>query len=1201
MQSKPKPILMNTLFLCFLTILLTTALPAQTMKAPDITKDPTLYVVPYAHLDTQWRWEMPQSISEYLLKTMRVNFDYIDKYPHYVFNWTGSNRYRMMKEYFPDDYARLTQYVSAGRWYPAGSSVEEGDVNLPSAEGIFRQVLYGNDYYRKDFGKASAEYMLPDCFGFPASLPSILAHAGVKGFSTQKLSAAWQPAPQIGGPNSPEQTPEGIPFNVGLWFGPDGKSVIAALNPGGYGSSIYTDLSKDPGSPPPQPTLTAEQKAKLTPGQLRALERPREWEQDWVKRIDLDGRVTGVFADYHYVGTGDVGGAARESTVKLLEAIVDKSETVLPPPPRAFGQQDQPGTEPQGPSVRVGDGPVHVVEATADQMFNDIKPDMTSRMPQYKGDLELINHSAGSLTSQAYHKRMILRNEVLADAAEKASVAAVWMGGRPYPQQRLNDAWTLELAGHFHDLAAGTATPRAYQYSWNDDNIAANQFAGVLTSATEAIASGLNTGGKGTAVVVYNPLDIAREDVVEAQVTFPGGMPKAVRVIGPDGKESPAQLEDGKILFLAQAPSVGYAVYHVLPVDKVAANETIKVTKSSLENARYRVQLNQDGDVSSIYDKSLNKELLSAPIRLAISTDTPKQYPAWNMDFEQEQAAPRAYVSGPAQIRIKENGPVRVALEVTRKTENSTFVQTIRLSAGDAGNRVEFGNAIDWQTLAANLKVAFPFSAANENATYNWDIGTIQRPNAQERQFEVASHRWIDLTDKSGAFGTTILTEYKNGSDKPDDHTIRLTLLRSPGMQPLTNGRPQGYTDQANQDWGHHEFIFGLAGHADGWAQAQTDWQAYRLSDPLMAFQATDHPGSLGKSISLLHLSNSRVRVFALKKAEADDEIILRVVELDGHPQQDVRVSFAGPIVAAREVNAQEQEQAEPARVNSGELVTSFTAYQPRTFALRLAPATASLTAVHSQPVDLKYDLAVATNDDTKTEGGGFDGKGNAMPAEMLPTALAYHGVEFKLAPAKTGVPDAVVAKGQAISLPAGQYNRVYVLAAAADGDQTAAFRVGSKTSTLNIEDWGGFIGQWDTRIFKNQDDRNWAISAHHAPWPPTDEQQREQRVPSPRYPEDYVRLEPGYVKPASVAWYASHHHTADGLNQPYQYSYLFAYSLPMAPGAKTLTLPNNEKIRILAISVAEENPELTQAQPLYDMLGRTEPPTAGPSSSSSR
>ncbi len=88
------------------------------MKAPDISKTPTLYVVPYAHLDTQWRWNFPQTISEYLLKTMRVNFDYMDKYPHYVFNWSGSNRYRLMKEYYPTDYARLQQYAAQGPMVP---------------------------------------------------------------------------------------------------------------------------------------------------------------------------------------------------------------------------------------------------------------------------------------------------------------------------------------------------------------------------------------------------------------------------------------------------------------------------------------------------------------------------------------------------------------------------------------------------------------------------------------------------------------------------------------------------------------------------------------------------------------------------------------------------------------------------------------------------------------------------------------------------------------------------------------------------------------------------------------------------------------------------------------------------------------------------------------------------------------------------
>ena len=83
-----------------------------------------------AHLDTQWRWEYPRVINEYIPKTLHDNFALLDKYPNYVFNFSGANRYRMMKEYWPADYARLKQYVAAGRWFPAGSSMEEGDVNV---------------------------------------------------------------------------------------------------------------------------------------------------------------------------------------------------------------------------------------------------------------------------------------------------------------------------------------------------------------------------------------------------------------------------------------------------------------------------------------------------------------------------------------------------------------------------------------------------------------------------------------------------------------------------------------------------------------------------------------------------------------------------------------------------------------------------------------------------------------------------------------------------------------------------------------------------------------------------------------------------------------------------------------------------------------------------------------------------------------
>ncbi|MFY9728154.1 MAG: glycoside hydrolase family 38 C-terminal domain-containing protein [Bryobacteraceae bacterium] len=1105
-------------------------------SAPDLTRQPTLYVVGYAHLDTEWRWEYPQVISEYIPNTMRDNFALFEKYPHYIFNFSGSNRYRFMKEYFPADFARLKQYVDSGRWFPAGSSVEEGDVNAPSAEGIVRQILYGNIWFRKELGKASAEYMLPDCFGFPASLPSILAHAGIKGFSTQKLE--WGSSADGGGPQSPEKTPAGTPFDVGVWVGPDGKSVLAALNPGAYDRDITTDLSQ----PLPAPT------AKLT-----ADEAFRRYQGDWAARVEHNGKLTGVYTDYHYYGVGDIGGAPREPSVKLLEAIVTKGTGQI-------------GSD---PNASVGNGPVHVVSSKADQMFLDITPAQAANLPRYTGEMELTNHSAGSLTSQAYQKRWIRKEELLADAAEKASVAAEWLGARPYPRERLNNAWTLAMGGHFHDLAAGTATPKSYEFAWNDDVIAMNQFAGVMADASEAIAAGLDTQTRGVPLVVYNPLNIAREDLVEAKIDLPAGA-KAVRVVGPDGIAAPAQLSRGRVLFLAKVPSVGYAVYDVEAADKEVPTSALRVSVMSLgvsvstiENARYRVRIDPNGDIGGIFDKSTQKELLSAPARLAISYDNPTQWPAWNMDWDQEQAPPRSYVSGPASIKVTESGPVRVSVEITRETEGSKFVQTVSLSAGDAGNRVEIGNAIDWNTRQANLKAVFPLTAYNRMATYNWDIGTMERPTAEPAKFEVPSHQWIDLTDASAAFGATILTDCKNGSDKPRDNVIRLTLLRTPG----TRG---GYHDQGTQDIGHHEFVYGIAGHAGDRMRAGTDWQAWRLNQPLIAFQSAKHAGPLGKRFSLLRVSSPRIRILALKKAEASDEVIVRLVELDGRPAENVRVSLAAPVVAAREVNGQEQPVG-AATISDGALVTSFTAFQPRTFALKLAPAASQVPAVRSQPVDLAYDLATATEDGAKSA-AGFDGRGDSYPAEMLPATLTFDGVSFRLAPAKAGSPNAVAAKGQALALPAGSFRRAYVLAASADGDRKAAFRAGGRTEEVTVENWGGFVGRWDNRI--------WKSGVY------TDRGGRTEQDPY----HEMVGLTPGYIKPAAIAWYASHHHDAQGANVPYGYSYLFAYAISLPAGAKTLTLPDNDKIRVLAVSVAETNPELKPAQPLYDTLERAEP-----------
>ena len=128
--------------------------------------------------------------------------------------------------------------------------------------------------------------------------------------------------------------------------------------------------------------------------------------------------------------------------------------------------------------------------------------------------------------------------------------------------------------------------------------------------------------------------------------------------------------------------------------------------------------------------------------------------------------------------------------------------------------------------------------------------------------------------------------------------------------------------------------------------------------------------------------------------------------------------------------------------------------------------------------------------------------------------------------------------------------------------DQAARFEVGGKPVELDIQDWGGFIGQWD--------DRQWTgtnLDVDHAKYG------------------DMTGLKQGFIKRSGLAWYCSHHHDADGKNVTYRYSYLFGYPIDLPPGTKTIKLPQNDKIRILAISVAEEPPAVKPAQPLYDVL----------------
>jgi len=1062
------------LFATLLFPALLTAQPLATRQKYDISKEKVLYTIGYAHLDTEWNWEYPATINQYIWNTMADNFKLFEKYPDYVFNFTGSRRYKMMKEYYPESFKKVAGYINQGRWFVSGSSVDEGEVNISSSESVLRQVLYGNLFFRREFNKESVDYMLPDCFGFVATMPSVWSHAGLLGFSTQKLT--WRSA-------------NGVPFNVGLWEGPDGKSIIASLNATDYTGRVVPRLDRD-----------SIWNARL---------------QDDINRYDLS-------FDYRYYGVGDVGGAPRDEDAKNAVNSLYKSDSKF-----------------------------KVILTSSDQIYKDITPEIRSKLPTYSGDLLLIEHSAGSMTSQSYMKRANRKNEALSKSSEQVAAIADWLGSASYPTEKLNNSWELLLGSQFHDILPGTSTPKAYEYAWNDEFITMNGFSEVLKNSVSAISHGLKTMVDGRPVIVYNPVAIEREDVVTAELTY-AKIPLNVKVLDKNNKEVPSQIISStgniiKIIFLAKVPSAGLSVFEIRETTEKPSHSELLVTNEILENSFLRVKINSNGDIASIFDKMAKKEVLSKPATLDFQQERPSQWPSWNMDWNDRKNPPVDYMNKDVTVKIIEQGPVRVALSITRKGQNSEITQIISLSAGEAGKVVEVTNEIDWQSKEVSLKAAFPTTVINELATYSLNTAAVKRSTNNDVKFEVPGRQWIDITDRSNSYGVSILEDCKYGSDKPDNSTLRLTLMYTP--------KANSYLYQGTQDWGIHNVKYGIYPHSGDWAYAKTPWRGYFLNNPLIAFETTKHEGDLGREVSLVKSNTHQVDVMALKKAEESKYYIVRVNELYGKNAMGVTVSFPGKIVDAYEVNGQEKKIGS-ADFTNGVLNFDMTGFLIRTFAVRLENPVAQFSKPVQKSIELPYNEDGISFDTKRSDGNIINGL--TIPGELINPEVVSEDISFKIGNSSDGQRNVLASDGQKISLPAGDFNKVYFLAAATE-DTQGDIKAGNQVIPINFQCWTGYVGQHYGRVlyFNNM------------------------KVAS---------ITKAFTKRDNIAWFASHRHTPE-MNDTYQYCYLFKYEIDLPKGAKSIILPKNTKIKIFGITVAgNKNDDVIPLQLLYDDFRNNKP-----------
>lgn len=1021
----------------FAATLLVTAMSASAEEKPKA------YAVSNAHLDTQWNWDVQATIRDHILNTINQNLFLLSHYPDYVFNFEGGVKYAWMKEYYPREYEMVKDYIRKGRWHISGASWDANDVIVPSVESQIRNIMLGQNLYRKEFGVESTDIFLPDCFGFGYTLPTIASHCGLIGFSSQKLG--WR---------QNDFYPTGkLPFPVGLWQGVDGSRIMFAHGDGYNFRWDGHDLSAD--------SLLLK----------RAEDSP-------------------LGLTYRYYGTGDIGGSPTMLSVESVQKGVD------------------------------GSGPLKVISAESDRMFRDFLPfDKHPELPVFGGELLMDVHGTGCYSSQAAMKHYNRSNERLGYAAECAATAAALLDGAPYPGDALTESWQRFIWHQFHDDLTGTSIPRAYEFSWNDEILSLKQFSGILTDASARVAATLDTKVKGAPLVVFNPLGRSVSQVMEVSVpatqlpaqstvTDYQGHPVKSQIVGYVGGKA-------RLLIEASMPAAGYAVYDVRlkGKGKDAASQNLR----KIENSVYALELNEAGDIASLIDKRNGRQLVKPgqTIGLALFPNSESNvWPSWEVLKKTVDSEPLRLTDA-ADIELVEAGPLRTTLKVSRKYGDSKLTQYIKLYEGANADRIDFDNEVDWSSPHTLLKAEFPLSIANDSATYDLGLGVIKRGNNTKTAYEVPAQQWADLTDKSGSYGVTVLNNSKYGWDKPDDNTLRLTLLHTPGSK-------RNYKHQNTQDFGHHEFTYSLIGHEGELNRPEAARSAATLNQPMQAFVTDRHPGS-GRNYWLAWTDDPDIDIKALKRAEDGNGYVVRVYETSGNPAQGL-VNFAMPVKAAAIADGTERTLSDLAPEN-GLLPVNLKANGVGTYRVWFDDVETRRPQMATVP--LAYNKAAMTYNDFRKATEFADGYSYA--AELVPDTITSAGIDFVLNP---GIHDNVMlCSGDTITLPEGNWNKLHLLvAAASDNDFIGTFKVGKESTELTVPSYTGFIGQW-------------GHEGH------TD----------------------GYMKPERVAYTGTHRHSSKA-DEPYEFTYMFHQTLDIPRGDTTLILPENNGIGVFAATVSSGN-----------------------------
>ena len=514
--------------------------------------------------------------------------------------------------------------------------------------------------------------------------------------------------------------------------------------------------------------------------------------------------------------------------------------------------------------------------STVRQFFAAIEG-QTADLHVWANELYLEGHR-GVLTSQGWIKRANRQAEAALHEVEFLAAMAS-LAGVVDAEEELDTAWKLLALNQFHDVLPGTSIGEVFADSAKDFAKIDRLVDTVRARALAVLAAGRDRPEP----VLINALPFAMSRQVELDDAL------AAQCAG-QGQRT----EQG---ILCQINDL--APYSLSSVRFDAPAQPVRVIERAdgvvLENGLLRVEINERGELSRVVDLEAAREVLApgeAGNRLQAFEDRPLSWDAWDIDTFFEDRG--EIIGGLVGLTIIETGPLRASVRIERSYRASTITQEIRLRADS--KRLDFVTEADWHETHILLKVAFPVQILAQEATYEIQWGSIQRPTHRSTlwdyaKFEVPAHKWADLSE--GNYGVALLNNCKYGYDIRD-HVMRLSLIKSATMP------------DENADQGKHRFTYGLLPHQGDWRQDVLP-EAYDLNWPLQVAQG--HRPAEHNERALVRSMSGNVIVETIKPAIDGNGIIVRLFEAH-RARGPVRLQLGQSFAEVRRCDLLEQDEA---------------------------------------------------------------------------------------------------------------------------------------------------------------------------------------------------------------------------------------------------------------------------------------------------